>query len=640
MSGSIAVILPDGAKKELPAGATARDLALAISPRLAAVVVGAKIDGHLADLTQPLPDGAKIELVKPESPDGLWLQRHSAAHVMAEAICKLHPTTKLVYGPPVEDGFYYDMAMAEPLTPDQFAAIEAEMAKIVQEDRPFTRFEMTRDEARARLKGDKYKTDNMDRAVGEVISFYATGQRDRNWEDLCRGPHVPSTGKIGAFKIMSVAGSYWHGDAESDKLVRVYGTAFASKKDLDQHLWQIEEAKKRDHRKLGTELELFLQREEAPGDMFLLDHGVWLFERVTNFMREHLKRRKYIEVRTPQILDQKLWERSGHWEKFRDVMFTTQAEKRTFAIKPMNCPGACLIFGSKRRSYRELPLRIAEFGRDHRNEPSGTLMGILRVRAFTQDDAHIYLPIDLLGAEIDILLDMTYEIYDTFGFHDIGVKVATRPEKRFGSDEVWDVAEKALCEALAKKKVPFEINPGEGAFYGPKIEVNVRDAIGRHWQCGTIQVDFVLPERFDLGYVGQDNNRHRPVMIHRAILGSLERFIGVLIEHYAGVFPVWLSPVQVRVASFTDRHAEAAQKIADELDAAGLRVDTDFASDKVNNKARLFEETRIPYFVVVGDKEVETGVFGVRGRGRKDAGKMPLKDLIAKIQAQETSRKD
>ncbi|HTL52464.1 MAG TPA: threonine--tRNA ligase [Planctomycetota bacterium] len=640
MSAAIHVILPDGAKRELPAGATGRDLAMAISPRLAAVVVGAKINGQVSDLTQTLPDGATVELIKPESPDGLFLQRHSCAHVMAEAITRLHPGAQLVYGPPVEDGYYYDMAMKEPLTPDQFAAIEAEMAKIIAEDRPFTRFEMTRDEGRARLKGDKYKTDNLERATGDVISFYATGQRDKNWEDLCRGPHVPSTGKIGAFKIMSVAGSYWHGDAESDKLVRVYGTAFASKKDLDQHLWRIEEAKKRDHRKLGQELDLFLQREEAPGDMFLLNNGCWLFERVTNFVREHLRKRKYIEVRTPQILDQKLWERSGHWEKFRDLMFTTQSEKRTFAIKPMNCPGACLIFGSKRRSYRELPLRIAEFGRDHRNEPSGTLMGILRVRAFTQDDAHIYLPLDLIGAEIDQLLDMTYEIYSTFGFSDIGVKVATRPAVRFGDDAAWDLAEKALCDALKKKQVPFEINPGEGAFYGPKIEVNIRDAIGRHWQCGTIQVDFVLPERFELNYVGQDNGRHRPVMIHRAILGSLERFIGVLIEHYAGAFPIWLSPVQVRLASFTDRHVEAAQKIADQMNAAGLRIDTDFDNDKVNNKARLFEETKIPYFMVIGDKEIESGVVGIRGRGRKDLGKLSIADFIAKVQKQDAERKE
>jgi threonyl-tRNA synthetase len=633
------VTLPDGRSLKLPDGATGADLAREIGPGLAKAALAVKYDGRVADLSAPLPDGEGVEIVTDRSPEALELIRHDAAHVMATAVMELFPGTKISIGPPVENGFYYDFEFPEgvKVSDEDLPRIEERMREHIAADEPFERTDVDPSEAQQRFAAEDqdYKVELIrDLVAGEgvrTVSLYRNGP----FTDLCRGPHAPSTGRIKAFKLLSLAGAYWRGDERNKMLTRIYGTAFLSKQDLEHYLEMLEQARARDHRRLGPQLGLFMLREESPGMPFYLPNGVTVVNEMERVVREQLIRRGYQEIRTPHILDVELWKRSGHWDNYRENMFFTQSgegeNRRQYAVKPMNCPGACLVYGSERRSYRDLPLRLAEFGLCTRNEREGVLHGLLRARAFTQDDAHIYCTEDQVVGEVRDITEAIDELYALFGFEDARVELSTRPEKSIGTDAQWEMAESALVQALEEMGRDYKLNPGDGAFYGPKIDFHITDALGRSWQCGTCQLDFFMPERFDLTYTAQDDTQRTPVMVHRALLGSIERFLGILIEHHAGEFPVWLAPVQARVLPIADRHREYASRVADELRAAGVRADVDRRSESVGKKVRDAELAKVPYMLVVGDSEEEQGGVSLRRHREGDLGLMPLGEVADRI---------
>lgn len=631
----VKVELPDGSPLELEGDATGADAAAAIGAGLAKAALAIKVDGEVRDLSAPLQDGAKIEIVTDRSPEALELVRHDAAHVLAEAVLDLWPEAKISIGPPIAEGFYYDIEFPDGERPgeDDLARIEERMREHVSADEPFSRRELSAGEAieHFRGQGQDYKVELIEDLVrdegAETVSLYRNGP----FEDLCRGPHAPSTGRIGAFKLTSIAGAYWRGDETRQMLTRIYGTAFLDQKQLDKHLEQIEQAKENDHRRLGPELDLFMLRQEAPGMPFWLPNGSVLLELMEAEVREQLRKRGYDEIKTPEVLDEELWHRSGHWDNYKENMFFVESEARGFALKPMNCPGACLVFGSRRHSYRELPLRLAEFGKVFRNEREGVLHGLLRVRAFTQDDAHVYCTEDQITDEVVDIIEAIDELYVRFGFTDVRLELSTKPEKAIGTDEQWQKAESALTEALESTGRKYQLNPGDGAFYGPKIDFHVTDALGRSWQLGTCQLDFFMPERFDLSYTGADNAEHRPVMIHRALLGSMERFAGILIEHHGGRLPLWLAPVQALVLPVADRHNDYAASVRGELEAAGIRAAVDERSESVGKKIRDAELSKAPYMLVVGDREQEAGEVSVRPHGEDDLGAMPVGELAQRI---------
>ncbi len=619
----------------MTSGASGADAAAAIGPGLAKAALAIRVDGDLRDLSAALPDGAEIAILTDRDPEALALIRHDAAHVMAEAVQELYPGTKVTIGPAIENGFYYDFDFPEDVkvSDADLEKIEAAMRAHIEADEAFERRDVPVAEAISIFEGqdEGYKVelirDLIEKEGVETVSLYRNGP----FEDLCRGPHGPSTGRIKAIKLSSLAGAYWRGDEKRQMLTRIYGTAFFSKKDLGKHLELIEQAKKRDHRRLGPQLGIFMLREEAPGMPFWLPNGTTLLHLIEDQVQAQLRKRGYREIATPQVLDEELWHRSGHWENYRDDMYFMQSDEKRLALRPMNCPGACLVFDSERHSYRELPLRLAEFGRVSRNEREGVLHGLLRVRAFTQDDAHVYCTEEQIADEVADICAAIDELYARFGFEDVRVELSTRPQKSMGSEQQWDKAEAALTEALDRQGREYELNPGDGAFYGPKIDFHVTDALGRSWQCGTCQLDFQMPERFDLAYVGADDANHRPVMIHRALLGSMERFAGILIEHYAGRFPVWLAPVQAIVLPVSDRHNEYAARAAAELREAGVRIEIDDRSESVGRKIRDAELGRYPYMLVVGDREQEAGAVAVRSHEDGELGAMPATDFAARV---------
>ena len=633
----ITITLPDGSQRSFEQAPTVADVAASIGSGLAKAALGGKVDGKLVDTSYLIEQDAPLAIITAKDADGLELIRHSTAHLLAYAVKELFPDAQVTIGPVIDNGFYYDFSYKRPFTPEDLAAIEKKMTELSNKDEPVVRRVLPRDEAVAYFKGlgENYKAEIIASIPSnEDVSLYREGA----FEDLCRGPHVPSTGKLKHFKLMKVAGAYWRGDSKNEMLQRIYGTAWASKDELNQYLHMLEEAEKRDHRKLARELDLFHIDEHSPGTVFWHPKGWTIWQQVEQYMRNVYRDNGYQEVKGPQLLDKGLWEKTGHWDKYRENMFTTESEKRDYALKPMNCPGHILIYKQGVRSYRDLPLRYGEFGQCHRNEPSGGLHGIMRVRAFTQDDGHIFCTEDQILSECSAFTALLQKVYADFGFTNIIYKVSTRPEQRIGSDEVWDKAEHALMESLRASGCEYVISPGDGAFYGPKIEYTLKDAIGREWQCGTIQVDFSMPERLDAEYVGEDGNRHRPVMLHRAIVGSMERFIGILIEQYAGALPAWLAPVQVAVLNITDAQAEYAQNVAQTLRNQGVRVITDLHNDKITYKIRSHATQKLPYILVVGDKEKENGNVAVRARGNQDLGVMSV-DSFAKLLQDDIARK-
>ncbi|KAA6185770.1 threonine--tRNA ligase [Thiohalocapsa marina] len=633
------ITLPDGSLRKYDAPVAVRDVAADIGAGLAKAALAGRLDGVLVDTSHVIDQDASLAIVTRSDDDALELLRHDAAHVMAQAVQELYPDTQVTIGPAIENGFYYDFARDEPFTPDDLAAIEARMHEIVKRDLPLEREVWDRETAKQTFAelGETYKVEIIDDIIpeGEAVSVYRQG----DWFDVCRGPHLPSTGKLGnGFKLMKVAGAYWRGDSSNAMLQRIYGTAWRDKKELKAYLHRLEEAEKRDHRRLGKQLDLFHFQEEAPGMAFWHHKGRVIYREVERYMRAKLDEYGYQEVETPQVLDRSLWERSGHWEKFADDMFTTQLDEHDFAIKPMNCPGHIQLFNQGLKSYRDLPLRIAEFGVVHRNEPSGTLHGLMRARRFTQDDAHVFCTEDQLQQEVSTLIDMVFETYRDFGFDHIELALSLRPEKRVGSDALWDKGEAALDKSLRDKGLVFKVQPGEGAFYGPKIEFTLRDSIGRTWQCGTIQVDFSMPGRLDAHYIAEDNSKQVPVMIHRAILGSMERFIGILIEHYAGAMPVWLSPVQAVVLNITDRQADFVRQVTKALHDNGFRVESDLRNEKIGFKIREHTLQRVPFLLVVGDREVEQGTVAVRDRKGQDLGSMDIESVTRHLSDAVASR--
>ncbi|MCA8927380.1 MAG: threonine--tRNA ligase [Alphaproteobacteria bacterium] len=633
----VTITLPDGATRTYATGTTVAEVAESISKSLAKRAIAAKIDGQVRDLATPLDRDAAVAILTRDDAEALDLIRHDAAHVMAEAVQALFPGTQVTIGPAIEHGFYYDFAREEHFTPEDLDAIEAKMREIIARDEPFVREEWDRDAAIRHFEamGETFKAELIrDLPESETISIYRQGA----WHDLCRGPHLPSTGHVGnAFKLQRLAGAYWRGDAKREQLQRIYGTAWRNEKELKAHLTMLEEAAKRDHRRLGREMDLFHLQEEAVGSVFWHPKGWTVYRLCEEYMRGRLEDGGYVEVKTPQLIDRVLWERSGHWEKFRENMFIAEAdESRILAVKPMNCPGHVQIFNQGLKSYRDLPLRMAEFGSCHRNESSGSMHGIMRVRAFTQDDAHIFATEDQITDETRTFCELLLSVYKDFGFEDVVVKFSDRPDIRAGSDATWDKAENALREAIEAVGLPYTMNPGEGAFYGPKLEFVLKDAIGRDWQCGTFQVDFVLPERLDANYIGEDGEKHRPVMLHRAILGSFERFIGILIENYAGRFPLWLAPVQAVVATITSDADAYAAEVAAACHKAGLRVETDLRNEKINYKVREHSVTKVPAMLVVGKREAEEGTVALRRLGGKAQEVLPLADAIAALVAEGT----
>ena len=626
----IQITLPDSSKRDYPQAVTVAEVAASIGTGLAKAALGGKVDGKLVDTSFLISQDSAVSIITAKDADGLELIRHSAAHLLAYAVKELFPDAQVTIGPVIENGFFYDFSYKRPFTPEDLVAIEKRMTELVAKDEPVTSRVLPRDEAVAHFKsiGEHYKAEIIASIpANEDVSLYREGA----FEDLCRGPHVPSTGKLKFFKLMKVAGAYWRGDHRNEMLQRIYGTAWATKDELQQYLTMLEEADKRDHRKLGKELDLFHIDDHSPGLVFWHPKGWTIWQGVEQYMRKVYQDNGYQEVKGPQLLDKTLWEKTGHWDKYRDNMFTTESEKRDFALKPMNCPGHILIFKQGIKSYRDLPLRYGEFGQCHRNEPTGGLHGIMRVRGFTQDDGHIFCTEDQILKECVDYTTLLQKVYTDFGFKNIIYKVATRPEARIGSDESWDKAEAALIESLSASGCEFEISPGEGAFYGPKIEYTLKDAIGRQWQCGTIQVDFSMPERLDAEYVGEDGARHRPVMLHRAIVGSLERFIGILIEEHAGALPTWLAPEQVSVLTITDSQADYARKVAKTLQNQGLRVNLDLRNEKITYKIREHSLQKQPYILVVGDKEMAADAVSVRARGNKDLGVMSIESFAEKI---------
>ena len=626
----ITITLPDQSQRQFPAPLTVAEVAASIGAGLAKAALGGKVDGQPVDLSHRIEADARLAIVTDRDADGLEMIRHSTAHLLAYAVKELFPEAQVTIGPVIEHGFYYDFSYKRPFTPDDLAAIEARMTELARKDEKVERRVLPRDEAVAYFKGlgEHYKAEIIASIPeGQDVSLY----REGGFEDLCRGPHVPSTGKLKHFKLMKVAGAYWRGDHRNEMLQRVYGTAWASKDDLQKYLLMLEEAEKRDHRKLGRELDLFHIDDHAPGVVFWHPKGWTVWQGVEQYMRQVYRDNGYLEVKGPQILDKALWEKTGHWDKYRDNMFTTESEKRDYALKPMNCPGHILIFKQGIKSYRDLPLRYGEFGQCHRNEPTGGLHGIMRVRGFTQDDGHIFCTEDMILDECVAYTALLQKVYADFGFTDILYKVATRPAARIGSDEVWDKAEHALMESLRRSGVEFVIAEGDGAFYGPKVEYTLKDAIGRQWQCGTIQVDFSMAERLDAEYVSDDGSRRHPVMLHRAIVGSLERFIGILIEQHAGALPAWLAPEQAVVCPITDQQHEYAREVAKTLQKQGVRVSVDARNEKINYKIREHSMQKVPYILVVGDKEKASGAVAVRARGSVDLGVMPLEDFSSKL---------
>jgi threonyl-tRNA synthetase len=621
------ITLPDGSQKQFDRAISVADVAASIGPGLARAALAGRVDGVLVDTSTLIDHDAKLSIVTEKDPDGLEIIRHSTAHLLANAVQELYPEAQVTIGPVIDDGFYYDFAYKRPFSTEDLAAIEKRMAEISAKDLPVHRRVLPRDEAVAHFKklGEHYKAEIIGAIpAGESISLYGQG----DWEDLCRGPHVPSTGKLKAFKLMKVAGAYWRGDSRNEMLQRIYGTAWATDKQLKEYLTRLEEAEKRDHRRIGKELDLFHLQEEAPGAVFWHPKGWALFQQLIAYMRERQSAAGFQEVNTPEIMDRELWVKSGHIETFGENMYmTTTPDERTFAIKPMNCPGHIQVFKQGLRSYRELPLRLAEFGKVHRYEPSGALHGLMRVRAFTQDDAHIFCTPDQITDEAVKVTELILSIYRDFGFDDVRIKFSDRPPKRVGSDEIWDKAETALSQAAAAAGIETTLNPGEGAFYGPKLEFVLRDAIGRDWQCGTLQVDFNLPGRLGASYIGEDSQKHTPVMLHRAMFGSLERFIGILIEHHAGKLPTWLSPVQVVVMGITERQDKYCLEVVENLKNQGLRVETDLRNESLKFKIREHTLKRVPYLLVAGDREVEGRTLAVRTRGGKDLGSLGLAEL-------------
>ena len=625
------ITLPDGAQRAFDAPVTGAELAASIGPGLAKAALALKVDGELRDLEHRLEGEHRVEIVTPKHPDALELLRHDAAHILAEAVQELYPGTQVTFGPATEDGFYYDFARDEPFTPEDLERIEARMHEIVERNEAIAREVWDRDEAIRWFAdhGEKYKAEHIESLPREeAISVYRQGE----WLDLCLGPHLPSTGRLGhAFKLLRVSGAYWRGDAKNQQLQRIYGTAFFDDKALKEHLLRMEEAAKRDHRRLGRELDLFHQQEEAVGSTFWHPAGWTLWRTVEAYMRRRLEAGGYIEVKTPQLYDRSLWEASGHWEKFRENMFIAESEDRVLAVKPMNCPGHVQVFRQGIKSYRDLPLRLAEFGSCHRNEPSGALHGLMRVRACPQDDAHIFCTEEQIVSETKIFCDLLLAIYRDFGFDEVAVKFSDRPAKRAGDDATWDRAEQALMDATRQAGLDFTLNPGEGAFYGPKLEFVLKDAIGRDWQCGTLQVDFVLPERLNAAYVGEDGDKHRPVMLHRAILGSFERFLAILIENYAGKFPLWLAPRQVAVATITNDADGYAQEVAAAFQAAGLRTQIDLRTEKINAKVRDLSLAKLPVIAVVGRREAEQRQVALRRLGGQTQEVLALDEAVSRL---------
>jgi threonyl-tRNA synthetase len=629
-SEMVSVRLPDGSQRQFDAPVTVAQVAASIGAGLAKAALAGKVDGKLVDTSFLIEQDADLAIVTDKDADGLDVIRHSTAHLLAYAVKELFPDAQVTIGPVIDNGFYYDFSYKRPFTPEDLQAIEKKMAELVKKDEPVTRKVLPRDEAVAYFKsiGEAYKAELIAAIPqGEDVSLYTEGK----FTDLCRGPHVPSTGKLKVFKLMKLAGAYWRGDSKNEMLQRVYGTAWAKKEEQDAYLHMLEEAEKRDHRKLGRALDLFHFQDEAPGLIFWHPKGWTVWQQVEQYMRRVYQENGYQEVKAPQILDRTLWEKSGHWENYKENMFTTESENRAYALKPMNCPGHIQIFRSNLHSYRELPLRYGEFGQCHRNEPSGSLHGMMRVRGFTQDDGHIFCTEDQILDECVAFTALLQKVYKDFGFTDVIYKVATRPEKRVGSDDLWDKAEIALIESLKRSGCEYAISPGEGAFYGPKIEYTLKDAIGRTWQCGTIQVDFSMPVRLEAEYVAEDNTRKVPVMLHRAILGSLERFIGMLIENHAGALPLWLAPVQIAILNISDAQADYAEKVAQNLKKQGFRVHLDLRNEKITYKIREHSVQKLPFIVVIGDKERDANTVAVRARGNVDLGGMPVDALVERL---------
>ena len=635
----IEVTLPDGSKREFDSPVTVGDVAASIGAGLARAALAGKVNGKLVDLSHPITENSTVSIVTDKDPEGLEIIRHSTSHLMAQAVKELYPEAQITIGPVIENGFYYDFSLPKHLTNEDLPLIEKKMDEIVKRDLPIVREEMDRDEAVKYFNsiGEHYKAEIIGSIpAGETISLYRQG----DYVDLCRGPHVPSTGRLKVHKLMKLAGAYWRGDSKNEMLQRIYGTAWAKKDDMAAYLHMLEEAEKRDHRRLGKELDLFHFQEEAPGLIFWHARGWALWQQVEQYMRRVSQDNDYQEVKAPQLLDRSLWEKSGHWSKYKENMFTTESENRYYALKPMNCPGHIQIFNSAVRSSRDLPVRYGEFGACHRNEPSGSLHGLMRVRGFTQDDGHIFCTEDQILSECTAYTKLVQKVYADYGFTDISYKIATRPEKRIGDDATWDKAEKALMDALDASGIKYDILPGEGAFYGPKIEYHLRDSLGRGWQCGTIQVDFQMPARLGAEYVTESNGRATPVMLPRAIVGSLERFIGMLLEHYAGQLPPWLAPVQVAVANITDDQADYAKEVVSMLKKAGLRAEADLRNGKITYKIRELSLQKLPYILVVGAKEKAEGKVAVRVRGGKDLGAMSVEDFIKLVQEDVATRRN
>jgi threonyl-tRNA synthetase len=622
--------LPDGSKRQFESNISVAEVAQNIGAGLARAALAGRVNDQLVDLSFVIHEDSDLAIITDKNPEGLEVIRHSTAHLLAYAVKELFPEAQVTIGPVIEHGFYYDFSYTRPFTPEDLEKIEKKMMEIANRDLPITRKILPRNDAVKYFKSIKenYKAEIIESIpVDQEVSLYSEGE----FTDLCRGPHVPSTGKLKVFKLMKVAGAYWRGDSKNEMLQRIYGTAWTNKEDLQKYLFMLEEAEKRDHRKLGKQLDLFHMQDEAPGMVFWHPKGWSIWQEVEHYMRKMFLDFGYQEVKTPTVMDKTLWEKSGHWQNYRDNMFTTSSENRDYAVKPMNCPGHIQIFNNALHSYRELPLRLAEFGSCHRNEPSGSLHGLMRVRGFTQDDAHIFCTEEQIKDEVAQFIVMLYKAYQDFGFKDVLVKLSTRPEKRVGSDETWDKAETALKAALVENKLEFDLQPGEGAFYGPKIEFTLKDSLSRLWQCGTIQLDFNLPERLGAEYVTEDNSRKHPVMLHRAIVGSMERFIGILIEHYSGAMPLWLAPTQAVILNIADAHADYASKVMDELKKNHIRCDSDLRNEKITYKIREHSLQKVPYLLIVGEKEMEAGQVAVRTRKGEDLGSMSIKSLIDRL---------
>jgi len=610
------VILPDGSELEIQNGKTVKDVAEQLGPRLAKTAVAAQLNGQITDLSTTVKDGQNLRIITTKDQEGLEIMRHSCAHVMAKAVCEIWPDAKLVYGPAVQDGFYYDIDLDEPVRPADFEIIEKKMNEIAEADLPFRRTQMSRADALKKVESSKYKIDNIKRSESDIISFYSTGD---DFEDLCRGPHVPSTSQTGCFKITSVAGAYWHGDPTQKMLQRIYGTAWPNKKELKDYLNRIEEAKKRDHRLLGKQLDLFSFDTAAPGFAFIHPKGMIIWNKIVEYWRDIHDRYEYTEIKTPVILNEQLWKRSGHWDNYKENMYFTDIADVRYAIKPMNCPGGCLVYKKHQHSYREFPMRVAELGLVHRHEASGVMHGLFRVRKFTQDDAHIFCVPEQIESEIIAVIELTFEMYRAFGFADFHIELSTMPEKHIGSDEIWDISTGALKAALEHKGIEYQINEGDGAFYGPKIDFHITDCLKRSWQLGTIQLDFSMPKRFDLRYTDADNTEKTPVMIHRAVLGSFERFIGILIEHYAGKLPLWLCPEQARIMPISEKSNDYAMKVRKKLSQQKLRIGCDCSGEKINVKIAKAHADKIPYMLVVGTREADSETVSLRISGDRQS---------------------